>query len=54
MATENAHEGAMIIHLAVMHNNLIIIRYLLQTPNLFNLDEEGNENGGSSSLRQSR
>ena len=36
----------MIIHLAVIHNNLNAIRYLLNTPALFNLDEEGNESKG--------
>ena len=43
METENLEERAMIIHLAVMQNKFTIIRYLLNTPAWFYLDEEGND-----------
>ena len=43
MESENSEESAMVIHLAVMRDNLTIIRYLLNTPSYFYLDEEGNE-----------
>ena len=42
METENA-EANMIIHLAVKHNNMGIIRYLLSNRSFFHLFEDENE-----------
>ena len=42
METENA-EANMLIHLAVKHNNMGMIRYLLSTRTFFHLFEDENE-----------